>query len=154
MIRVERDDLSSDAVIALLAEHLTEMRQVTPDPDSMHALDLDALRAPGVEFWAAREGELLLGCGALKRLSADDAELKSMRSARQHRGRGVGQAVLEALLASARAGGYRRVLLETGAQEFYLPAQRLYQRNGFSFRGPFAGYRLDPNSVYMELRLR
>ncbi len=153
MIRVERDDLSSAAVIALLAEHLAEMREVTPDPASVHALDLDALRAPGVEFWAAREGDRLLGCGALKRLSADDAELKSMRSARDSRGRGVGQAVLEALLASAREGGYRRVLLETGSSDFYLPARRLYQRNGFMLRGPFGDYRPDPNSVHMELVL-
>jgi putative acetyltransferase len=115
MIRVERDVLSSDAVIALLAEHLSEMHEVTPNPASVHALDVDALRAPEVEFWAAWED---------------------------------GQ-----LLASARAAGYRRLLLETGSSDFYLPAQRLYQRNGFAARGPFAGYREDPNSVFMELGL-
>jgi putative acetyltransferase len=153
VIRVERDDLSSDAVIALLDEHLSEMHEVTPDPASVHALDLDALRAREIEFWAAWEDGVLLGCGALKRLSGDDAEIKSMRSARNSRGRGVGQAVLTTLLASARAGGYRRVLLETGSSDFYRPAQRLYQRNGFVLRGPFASYREDPNSVFMELTL-
>jgi putative acetyltransferase len=153
MIQVVRDDLCSDAVIALLDEHLVEMHEVTPDPASVHALDVAALRAPEVEFWAAWEDGVLLGCGALKRLSADDAEIKSMRSARNSRGRGVGQAVLSALLASARAAGYRRLLLETGSGDFYLPARRLYQRNGFVVRGPFAGYREDPNSVFMELAL-
>lgn len=153
VIRVERDDLSSAAVIALLDEHLAEMREVTPDPASVHALDVSALRAPEVDFWAAWEDGRLLGCGALKRLSAQDAEIKSMRSARNSRGLGVGQLVLEALLDSARAGGYRRLLLETGSADFYRPAHRLYQRNGFVFRGPFADYREDANSVFMELAL-
>lgn len=153
-LRVERDDLSSPEVIALLEEHLTEMREVTPDPASVHALDLSGLRAADVEFWAAWEDDRLLGCGALKRLSPEDAEIKSMRSARESRGRGVGQAVLRTLVESARASGYRRLLLETGASDFYLPAHRLYQRNGFVLRGPFADYREDPNSVYMELQLR
>lgn len=153
MISVRRDDLSSAAVIALLEEHLAEMREVTRDPASVHALEVSALRAPEIEFWAAWEDRRLLGCGALKRLSPHEAEVKSMRSARASRGRGVGQAVLEALLASARTSSYRRLLLETGAGDFYLPAHRLYRRNGFVLRGPFADYREDPNSVYMELTL-
>jgi putative acetyltransferase len=150
---VTRGDLTDTNVIALLDEHLAEMREVTPDPDSVHALDITALQAPTIEFWVAWDEGRLVGCGALKRLSSVDAEVKSMRTARSFRGRGVAQAMLEALIASAGKSGYHRLLLETGSGDFYAPARRLYQRNGFLVRGPFAGYADDLNSVFMELAL-
>lgn len=152
-IRVTRSDLTDPGVIVLLDEHVVEMRAVTPDPASVHALDVAALEAPEIELWAAWNDEALAGCGALKRLSSTEAEVKSMRTARGFRRRGVAQAVLDTLVASARTNEYRRLLLETGSGEFYAPARRLYQRNGFVLRGPFAGYVDDPNSIFMELQL-
>ena len=151
-LRFELDDLSRPAVVALLQEHLDDMYAVSP-PESVHALDLDGLRAPGLAFWSAWDGPLLAGCGALKDHGDGSFELKSMRTAQGGRGRGVGSAVLRFLLEQARSRGGVRVLLETGAEDFFEPARRLYARHGFVVRGPFADYTDDPNSVYMELAL-
>jgi putative acetyltransferase len=151
-LRFEHDDLGRAAVRALLEEHLTDMYATSP-PESVHALDLDALREPGVEFWSAWAGEELRGCGALKALGERDVELKSMRTAATSRRSGVGAAVLTYLLGRARDKGFRRVLLETVAQDYFGAARRLYERHGFVVRPPFADYTADPNSVFYELAL-
>jgi putative acetyltransferase len=151
-LRFELDDLTRPEVVALLEEHLADMYAVSP-PESVHALDLDALRGPGIAFWSAWEGAALVGCGALKDHGDGSFELKSMRTAIGGRGRGVGSAVLRFLLAQARSLGAVRLLLETGAEDYFAPARRLYERHGFEVRGPFAAYTDDPLSVYMELAL-
>jgi putative acetyltransferase len=151
-LRFELDDLSRPAVHRLLEEHLADMYATSP-AESVHALDLDALRAPDIEFWSAWDGEELRGTGALKRLSATDAELKSMRTSTHARGAGVGTAMVLHLLDRARAAGYTAVWLETGTEEFFAPARRLYARHGFVPCEPFAGYTHDPHSTYMTLRL-
>jgi putative acetyltransferase len=56
-------------------------------------------------------------------------------------------------VAEARHSGYERLFLETGSQEFFAPARRLYERHGFTDCPPFAGYEADPNSVFMSLLL-
>lgn len=76
-----------------------------------------------------------------------------MRTSRGARGRGVGSALLDHLLAAARRRGARRVLLETGTEDFFAPARRLYASRGFVERAPFAAYELDPHSTFMELVL-
>lgn len=151
-LRFERDDLTRAAVVGLLQEHLADMYATSP-PESVHALDLDELRKPSIEFWSAWESEELRGCGALKTLSPDEVELKSMRTVRAARGAGVGGAVLGFLLSRARALGFSRVLLETGTEEYFAPARRLYERHGFTVCPPFADYTPDPHSVYYELAL-
>lgn len=151
-MEIRADDLTHPAVHALLEEHLADMHSWSP-PESVHALDLEGLRRPEVSFWSAWEGGTLLGCGALKALGPDHAEIKSMRTARAHRGRGVATAMLEHLLAEARRRGYSRLSLETGAQPGFEPARRLYARYGFEVCAPFADYVLDPNSVFMTLAL-
>jgi putative acetyltransferase len=151
-MEIREDDLTGEAIASLLREHLEEMHAVTP-PGSVHALDLAGLRSPGVTFWSSWEGAELVGCGALKQLDARTGEIKSMRTAPAHRGRGVAARVLEHILAEARRRGYEQLLLETGAQPAFAPARALYARYGFEVRGPFAGYTDDPNSVYMGKRL-
>jgi putative acetyltransferase len=146
------DDLARPAVRALIDEHLGDMRATSP-PESIHALDHDQLRAEHVTFWTAWDEDGLLGCGALKQLDAEHGEIKTMRTAPAARGRGVGAAVLGFLLAEARRRGYRRVSLETGSQDFFGPARRLYARHGFVVCEPFADYVADPNSVFMTLHL-
>jgi len=150
---IRPDDLSGDAIRALLAEHLRSMHEISP-PESVHALDLDGLRAPDVTFWSAWADGELLGCGALKELDAGHGEIKSMRTADAHLRRGVAAAMLRHLLAEARRRGYARVSLETGSQPPFEPARRLYASFGFVPCGPFAGYAEDPNSVFMTLELR
>lgn len=146
------DDLCGPEIRALLEEHLVDMRRISP-PESVHALDLDALRRPEISFWTVWEGDALLGCGALKQLEPAHGEIKSMRTARAHRGKGVARFVLTHMLEEARGRGYTRLSLETGSQPDFEPARRLYASVGFAFCGPFADYVLDPNSVFMTRTL-
>ena len=149
---VKTDDPRRDDVTALLLEHLDDMRATSP-PESTHALDVEALAVPGITFVTARDGDVLLGCGALKELSADHGEVKSMRTTAAARGRGVATDILGRLLAEARARGLGRVSLETGTQDYFAAAHRLYLRHGFVDCEPFGDYALDPNSRYMTIAL-
>jgi putative acetyltransferase len=150
LIRV--DDLQGPEIRALLEEHLRNMYEVSP-PESVHALDLTALRRPGITFWTAWSGRELLGCGALKQLDPRHGEIKSMRTAATHRRQGVGRAMLDHIVTEARARGYARLSLETGSMEAFAPARTLYQSFGFTYCGPFADYVEDPNSVFMTRSL-
>lgn len=151
-MNIRIDDLGGPEIKALLEEHLDNMRQVTP-PESIHALDIETLRRPDITFWTAWDGGDLLGCGALKQLDAQHAEIKSMRTATHHRRKGVARAILETILREARRYGYERLSLETGSDENFAPARRLYASMGFVECPPFEGYRPDPNSTFMTLLL-
>ncbi|HJV47813.1 MAG TPA: GNAT family N-acetyltransferase [Geothrix sp.] len=149
---ITRDDLSGPAIRALLAEHLQNMRSISP-PESVHALDLSGLRKPEITFWTIWSGGDLLGCGALKELDPRHGEIKSMRTSVAHRRKGVARAMLEHILSEAATRGYEQLSLETGAQEPFEPARRLYESFGFQRCPPFGDYREDPNSVFMTRRL-
>ena len=151
-MKIEIDDLSRPEIHALLDEHLQNMYELSP-PESVHALDLDKLRQPDITFWTAWDGPVLLGCGALKEIDPTHAEVKSMRTPKALRRRGAGQALLAHIVDVARSRGYQRLSLETGSQDAFQPAQRLYASFGFTVCGPFEGYVDDPNSVFMTLRL-
>jgi putative acetyltransferase len=152
MVEITRDDPARADVRLLLDEHLADMFSTSP-PESVHALDHSALSEPGVSFWTARDDGILLGCGALKLLSAGGGEIKSMRTAPAARGRGVASLLLAEILAEAGRCGMGRLYLETGSQDFFAPARRLYSRHGFAECPPFADYTLDPNSVFMTRAL-
>lgn len=151
-MEIRRDDPLRADVLALLEEHLMEMRAISP-PESVHALDAAALTAPSVTFWTLREGGLLLGCGALTELDHTHGEVKSMRTTPAARGRGVATTLLRHVLDEARGRGYRRVSLETGSQPHFAPARRLYARHGFLPCGPFGDYGPDPHSAFFTLAL-
>lgn len=150
LIRV--DDLAGPEIRALLEEHLRSMHELSP-PESVHALDLAALRRPEITFWTAWSNGALLGCGALKELDPAHGEVKSMRTADAHRRIGIGRAVLEHIIAVARTRSYARLSLETGSMEAFLPARRLYESFGFGYCAPFGDYAEDPNSVFMTRTL-
>ena len=150
---IAADDPRADDVRALLARHLAFARATTA-PEDVYALDVDALADPAVAFFSFRDGDgTVLGVGALKRIDDGHAEIKSMHTAAEARGRGVGWAMLEHLLAVARERGYGRVSLETGAGPAFAPARALYARAGFSACGAFADYVPSPSSAYMTLVL-
>jgi putative acetyltransferase len=151
-VNIELDDLSRPAIHALLNEHLQDMYELSP-PESVHALDLDKLRRPGITFWSAWEGPILLGCGALKELDPAHGEVKSMRTPKALRRKGAGRAMLAHIIGVARSRAYGRLSLETGSHAAFSPAQGLYESFGFTRCGPFGDYRDDPNSVFMTLRL-
>lgn len=151
-IAIREGGLDDPQVIALLRDHLAGMAELSP-PESIHALDLDGLRHPGIRFWSAWCDGVLLGCGALKELDGAHAELKSMRTATAHRRAGIGAAMLRHIIDEARRRGYRTLSLETGSMDGFAPARRLYAKAGFVDCGPFADYRDDPNSVFMTRTL-
>lgn len=142
------DDLTGTQVAQLLEEHLIEMRTTTP-PESKHALDLAGLRLPEITFWSAWQGDELAGCGAIKRLDATHAEVKSMRTSRGYRRGGVASAILTHIIDESRSMGFTRLSLETGSGEFFGPARRLYEKFGFAYCAPFGDYQPDPLSAFM-----
>jgi putative acetyltransferase len=153
LLQIREDDLTGEKIACLLREHLQNMNENTP-PESVHALDLEALRSPDVTFWSAWEGDALLGCGALKALDQRNGEIKSVRTDTAHRSRGVASKILEHIMKEAVRRGYERLNLETGSMPEFAGARALYERYGFEYRGPFADYVDDPNSVFMTKKLQ
>lgn len=151
-MEIVRGDLADSRIVALLATHLTQCRAHS-DPHSAHVLDLRGLAQPEVDVFGAFEGAALQGVGALKRLGDGRGEVKSMHVAAASRGSGAGAAMLAHIVARARDAKLKRLSLETGAQDFFHPARRLYRRHGFRDTAHFEGYRPDPNSVFMTLDL-
>ncbi|MFD5393085.1 GNAT family N-acetyltransferase [Streptomyces sp. NPDC127097] len=151
-MKIVVDDLSGPEIASFLDEHVQQMRSLTP-LESKHALDLDSLRKPGITFWSASDGDSLVGCGAIKRLDAGHAELKSMRTRPTRQRSGVASQLLEHIIAEAQGMAFTRLSLETGAAAFFLPARRLYEKFGFQYCGPFADYKPDPNSTFMTRAL-
>jgi putative acetyltransferase len=149
---IDLADLADPRVLRLLEDHLADMHATSP-AESVHALDVSGLSDPAVTVWAISDGDDVLGCVALKRLSADHGELKSMRADAAARGRGLGRRLLEHVLDEARVRGYARVSLETGTEPFFAPARSLYEKAGFAQCPPFGSYVLDPNSVFYTLEL-
>jgi putative acetyltransferase len=129
------------------------MERVTPRTESMHALDLDALRHPDVVFWTLRDEGRLAGCGAIKRLDEMHGEIKSMRTAEAYQRRGVAAALLAHIEQESARMGLARLSLETGAEDYFAPARALYERCGFTYCEPFADYVLDPLSVFMTKKI-
>ncbi len=151
-MKIQIDDLHGPEIAALLDEHLREMEPHSP-PESRHALDLESLRVPEITFWSAWRGSDLLGCCALRELTPEHGELKSMRTAKRFLRQGIAGALLQHTIDEARRRGYARLSLETGSMEAFEPARALYRRFGFEASGPFGEYIEDPNTHFMELAL-
>ena len=145
-------ELDREDVRALLDYHFRRMRENSP-PEACHVLPTDGLSGPDITFWSVRENGDLLGFGALKALSADHSEIKSMRTSPDALGRGVGTAVLGHILNQARRGGHKQVSLETGSTEPFAAALRLYKREGFVPCGPFGSYADTPFTRFFTRKL-
>jgi putative acetyltransferase len=148
MLTFRVDDLTGAATRTLIARHLAGMHEHSP-PESVHAFDIDKLRQSDVTFWSTWLGDELAGCGALKQLDAERGEIKSMRVVDSFLGRGIGRAILEHIIAEARARGLRSLWLETGSLDAFRPALRLYETAGFRRCRPFDDYVDDPFSIFM-----
>ena len=146
------DDPRTEDVRALLETHLAFCHSVTPIAHA-YAMDVDRLSEPEVTSFSARDGKLLVGVGALKRLDESHAELKSMHTSEAARGRGVGRAIAGHILGFARAQGYRRVSLETGTMDAFASARALYARMGFETCEPFGDYARSPYNTWMTMSL-
>ncbi|GLR77146.1 MULTISPECIES: GNAT family N-acetyltransferase [Aliivibrio] len=149
---IKIDDLNGGEVVQLLKEHLEDMYATSP-PESVHALDVSALKVPEITFFSCWKGEQLLGCAAIKELDSNHAELKSMRTSNHARNLGVGTLLLNHVLNVSSDRGYKKISLETGSQEFFKPARNLYEKFGFQYCDPFADYKPDPHSQFMSCTL-
>lgn len=152
MITIRSDSPLADEVLPLLQRHVDLMWASSP-PESVHVLDPAALAVPGVAFFTLREGEAVLGMGAVSRIDNAHAEIKSMHVVAEARGRGLARVLLDHLLEQARGLGYQRLSLETGVEPVFAAARGLYEKAGFEECPPFEGYNLDPNSVFMTRTL-
>lgn len=151
MLEIRPDDPAAPHVAELLAFHIGEVQGAMGA--HAHALDAGGLSMPGVSFWTAWNGDELAGFAGLKRIDAHACEVKSMRAAPSARGTGVGRALMEHLIAEARAGGYRTLYLETGTTKMHEPAVRLYRKAGFAECEAFADYTPSPLNLFMRLAL-
>ena len=152
MVTISRADFDDPALRVFLEAHLADLAPTAP-VESRHALDLSALKRPGVRLWVARAADVLVGTAALAELAPCHDELKSMRTDPRHRGSGVASAMVCHLVGDARARGVERISLETGSVDFFAPARALYRRHGFVECEPFGDYVEDPNSTFMSLPL-
>jgi putative acetyltransferase len=151
-VKIVVDDLSGPEIAAFLDEHIQQMRTITP-LESKYALDLDALRTPDITFWTVLDDDNVVGCGALKQLDPDHAEVKSMRTSPAHARGGIASLLLDHIITEARRMGFQRLSLETGTADFFLPARRLYEKFGFDYCAPFADYRPSPHNTFMTRTL-
>ena len=151
-VKIVADDLSGPEIARFLDEHVQQMRSITP-PESKHALDLDGLRRPDITFWSVLDGDTVVGCGALRRLDAGQAELKAMRTQAARKRSGIASLLLAHIVTEAQRAGFTRLSLETGAAEFFPPARKLYEKFGFDYCEPFADYKPDPSSAFMTRTL-
>ncbi|MBW3695187.1 GNAT family N-acetyltransferase [Vibrio sp. T187] len=151
-MEIREDNLEGNGVIRLLEEHLEDMYATSP-PESVHALDVAALKHESITFWSASENGEILGCVAIKELDKTHGEIKSMRTAESARKKGVGTQLLTHILQVAAQRSYQNLSLETGSMAFFKPARDLYEKHGFRYCDPFADYELDPHSQFMSIDL-
>ena len=134
----------------LLNKHFIELRSVSPE-GSAHVLDIEGLKDQNIKFWSLWEGNLLMGCGALKFLNKEHGEFKSIRVEDRFRKKDNGIKILKHLIFEAKKLNIKRISVETGTGEFFTPARRLFDKCGFKLCKPFAHYKEDPNSCYMSM---
>lgn len=152
MFQIRVDDLSDIQTRGLLALHLAGMQANSP-PEAVFALDLSGLQTPEVTVWSAWEGDAIASIGALKRLPDGGAEVKSMRTHPDHLRKGAAAALLETIIASARAEGISRLSLETGSGDAFEPALALYRRRGFANGDAFSDYTASEFNQFLHLDL-
>ncbi len=151
-IKIAPDDPRTPDVRALLEQHLEFANEHSP-PEDVHALDIAGLLDPALTFFSCRSDGQLLAVGALKQLDDRHAEVKSMHTTHDARGRGIGRTMVEHLIDVARDRECERISLETGSMTAFAPARALYTSVGFEPCEPFGSYRASPNSVCMTLAL-
>jgi len=151
-MRIIEDNLTGPEIRALLETHFAGMLANSP-AGSCHFLDFDGLNAPDVTFWSIWDGDSLAGCGPLKELSSEHGEIKSMRTHEDHLRKGAGAIMLAHIISEGRERGYRRLSLETGSTEAFVPALAMYEAHGFEYCPPFGDYLDDPFSRFMTLAI-
>ena len=148
MLKSIEGNFDNTQVNELLTKHFIELRIASPE-GSAHVLDIPGLKVSSIKFWSLWEDENLMGCGALKFLSEDHGEFKSIRVHDNFRNKGNGTKVMKYLIDKAKKLKIKRISIETGAGKFFEPARKLFKRCNFELCKPFAHYKEDENSIYL-----
>ena len=146
---IERNFENPD-VHKLLIKHFIELKSVSPD-GSAHVLDITGLKNPTIKFWSVWNNNELIGCGALKFLNKEHGEFKSIRVNDNYRKKGYGIRIINYLILESKKLNIKKISLETGAGEYFLPARKLFDKCGFKPCSPFAYYKEDINSCYLSM---
>ncbi len=146
-------NFDDNQVDELLKKHFIELRSVSPE-GSTHVLDIEGLKNKTIKFWSLWEDDQLIGCGALKFLDEEHGEFKSIRLADKFRKKGNGIKIIMHLIEEAKKLNIKKISLETGAGNFFKPARELFILSGFQLCEPFAHYKKDINSVYMNMIIK
>ena len=152
MIKSIEGNFDNPEVHALLVKHFIELRSVSP-VGSTHVLDIDGLKDSTIKFWSLWENDQLMGIGALKFLDKEHGEFKSIRVNDKFRNQNNGLKIIDHLINKAKGLNIKKISIETGAGEFFLPARKLFLSCGFKVCEPFSHYKEDVNSVYMCLHI-
>lgn len=151
-ILIEQVATPDPMVLKVIETHVAQMQSQSPE-ESCHVMPADTLFREGATVYSAKIDGQVLGVGAFKPIEGTHGELKSMHTLAAARGRGVGRAMLARLMADAKARGLDRLSLETGSDDHFASARKIYEDAGFTYCPPFAGYKEDPFSVFMTCRL-
>ena len=148
MLKSIEGNFDNPEVNELLTKHFVELRAASPE-GSAHVLDIPGLKVPSIKFWSLWDNEKLIGCGALKFLDKEHGEFKSIRIHDNFRMQGQGINVINHLINEAKKLKIKRLSIETGAGDFFIPARKLFKNCGFKPCNPFAHYKEDINSIYL-----
>tara|TARA_Y100000591_G_scaffold145345_1_gene124836 strand:+ start:196 stop:657 length:462 start_codon:yes stop_codon:yes gene_type:complete len=148
MLKSIEGNFDNIEVNELLTKHFIELRAASPE-GSAHVLDIPGLKVPSIKFWSLWQDKKLIGCGALKFLDEKHGEFKSIRIHDNFRNQGQSINVINHLINEAKKLNIKRLSIETGAGDFFIPARKLFKRSGFTECEPFAHYKEDVNSVYL-----
>ena len=148
MLKSIEGNFDNPEVNELLIRHFVELRDASPE-GSAHVLDIPGLKVPSIKFWSLWDDKKLIGCGALKFLDKEHGEFKSIRIHDDFRNQGHGTNVINHLISEAKKLNIKRLSIETGASDFFIPARKLFRKTGFDVCEPFAHYKEDINSVYL-----
>ena len=150
MLNSIEGNFDNPKVNELLRKHFIELRAASPE-GSAHVLDIPGLKVPSIKFWSLWDDKKLIGCGALKFLDKEHGEFKSIRIHDDFRNQGHGTNVINHLISEAKKLNIKRLSIETGASDFFIPARKLFNKTGFTICEPFAHYKEDINSVYLTM---
>lgn len=147
-IRIIDVKLDTPTARELIGELNVELARQYPEEGANHfRLDPDEVAPGRGAFLVAEDTESgrAFGCGAIRVLTPDTAELKRMYVRPVARGRGVGSRLLRALEERAVALGVERLVLETGTRQ--VPALGLYYGAGYAEIERFGEYADSPLSM-------
>ena len=148
MLKSIEGNFDHPEVNQLLKKHFIELRAASPE-GSAHVLDILGLKVPSIKFWSLWENDQLMGCGALKFLDENHGEFKSIRINDNFKGKGKSIKIIDHLIEKARLLNIKKISIETGAGNFFIPARKLFDNCGFKPCAPFAHYKEDVNSLYL-----